>query len=608
MPPTREHPHTREEWDAIRPLFTKLYKTEGKKLSEVIEILGEKGFHAKEVHYKRRIYTWGLNKNRREWDMVIAAFIIRQRQSVGMDTMLRIRDEIITLADVQRYWKRKPYGPKDSPYFGFPEVFSEVIQYWPPALSLRSALPPPEVSFAELNQVDQDNECLYADERALMDLDGDEPCDKDGIFLPTLISGTSAKVPSTTHATVHAAQETFNFYANVYTRVGVERYREESTYALDLDNFSCTLVAHLLQRSLRPRRLQVGTSPTTPELKPMPAKWFLNVLYDNPPVLLPYLLLGLVHGITGLSIEEAAEVWRAEAGELLASIRRILGSATNSSSYSLLRMLEVLDVDNVRPFSDTISDLMPDVFKSMAIGDETILAAQLFLTLGQISKVNKSHKAAHMYLSKADRVLRLGFNRSEVTSDEDRTLTSGLHCRYYLRWLDSLPFAPAPAAAQAETIDQQALRFKIEEELHVTIVSCWHQVLKETLEELKRLKKIEKERKKGERLRKLLVILIEKDEKLKELPKILKEEKELRKLQEFLNEEEELLKKVQEILEGEELKMVRESLKREEEELKKLQENLKDYQALCDELMKFQYGELERGHQGAATGMDACPE
>lgn len=46
MAAKRSHPHTRKEWEEIRPKFTHLYQTQGKKLSEVVGLLAEQGFHA----------------------------------------------------------------------------------------------------------------------------------------------------------------------------------------------------------------------------------------------------------------------------------------------------------------------------------------------------------------------------------------------------------------------------------------------------------------------------------------------------------------------------------------------------------------------------------
>jgi hypothetical protein len=43
----RQFPHTPREYEEIRPLFTKLYQVQKKKLREIVEILGSQGFHAR---------------------------------------------------------------------------------------------------------------------------------------------------------------------------------------------------------------------------------------------------------------------------------------------------------------------------------------------------------------------------------------------------------------------------------------------------------------------------------------------------------------------------------------------------------------------------------
>lgn len=45
-PRTRHHPHSRQQWAGIRPRFTRLYLDEGRKLSEVVQILSAEGFNA----------------------------------------------------------------------------------------------------------------------------------------------------------------------------------------------------------------------------------------------------------------------------------------------------------------------------------------------------------------------------------------------------------------------------------------------------------------------------------------------------------------------------------------------------------------------------------
>ncbi|KAL1985334.1 hypothetical protein VTN96DRAFT_8012 [Rasamsonia emersonii] len=52
------------EWHEQRPRITKLYRTEGRTLSEVQEIMRTKhNFFATERQYKRKIKAWHLEKN-----------------------------------------------------------------------------------------------------------------------------------------------------------------------------------------------------------------------------------------------------------------------------------------------------------------------------------------------------------------------------------------------------------------------------------------------------------------------------------------------------------------------------------------------------------------
>ncbi|KAK4939150.1 hypothetical protein LTR10_020545 [Elasticomyces elasticus] len=115
MPRSRNHPHSRQEWEAIRPIFTRLYKVEDKKLSDVMEILAtEHGFRARELHYKRRIFTWGLDKKKKLSEMAFAARVIQDRRSLGKDTRIQIRGDTVSQEDVRRYWRRKSWKAENS--------------------------------------------------------------------------------------------------------------------------------------------------------------------------------------------------------------------------------------------------------------------------------------------------------------------------------------------------------------------------------------------------------------------------------------------------------------------------------------------------------------
>ncbi|KAH8168979.1 clr5 domain-containing protein [Sarocladium implicatum] len=56
--------HTAGEWEAIRPIFTQLYLTDGRRLTDVSRILrDDHGFHATDKQFKDRIRKWKLRKN-----------------------------------------------------------------------------------------------------------------------------------------------------------------------------------------------------------------------------------------------------------------------------------------------------------------------------------------------------------------------------------------------------------------------------------------------------------------------------------------------------------------------------------------------------------------
>ncbi|KIW96853.1 uncharacterized protein Z519_02244 [Cladophialophora bantiana CBS 173.52] len=110
MGPRRQfHPHTRTEWEEIRPTFTDLYQNQRKKFPEVVEIVGQQGFHARECHYKTYIKKWRLDKKNQQSDMIFAFQKLRERQ--GMDTTFLIRGQLRSRENVEHYWKRTRLNP-----------------------------------------------------------------------------------------------------------------------------------------------------------------------------------------------------------------------------------------------------------------------------------------------------------------------------------------------------------------------------------------------------------------------------------------------------------------------------------------------------------------
>ncbi|KIX93642.1 uncharacterized protein Z520_10548 [Fonsecaea multimorphosa CBS 102226] len=108
-PRKRNHVCKRRKWEEIRPIFTELYHFQKKKLSDIVEILGEQGFHAKEHHYKTQIRKWRLDKKNKQSDMIFALQKLRQRQ--GKDTAFLIRGQARSSEEVEHYWKRSRDDP-----------------------------------------------------------------------------------------------------------------------------------------------------------------------------------------------------------------------------------------------------------------------------------------------------------------------------------------------------------------------------------------------------------------------------------------------------------------------------------------------------------------
>lgn len=363
--------------------------------------------------------------------MVFAALIIEQRRSLGKDPMLRIRDETITPADVQKYWKRKPYRPEDSPYF---PGNSQGIQPSTPAVSPTSsiypALPHPGASYPGLHCVDMDNEDLDFGESAIVGLGEDVPFPQasqtytdtnlqyfcgDTLLCPSECGldwhTQSQSVPPLWIPAVHSQQETFIFYANEYMRAGVEAYKNKDTVLVQTEDLSSRIIAQYLQGRIQFPRGKRELSMFEPDVPLQLENFISTALNSTYPLLLPHLLWGLVNP-TKRRLDTSTEVRRPEMRDLLALIRSIPKSRTKPGAYLLIRILETLDVDNVSPFLNTVSDLMSAIFKATAVGDDTILAAHLYEALGEISTIDRSCRTALDYFSKAGAALIRATNTS----------------------------------------------------------------------------------------------------------------------------------------------------------------------------------------------------
>jgi tetratricopeptide (TPR) repeat protein len=104
--------YTSEEWRRHRPLITQLYFEEGRTLKDVAEYLKrEFDFAPTERMYKSRLHTWGLDKKKKEHEMLDLVRQGLQQKGDDKDKVFLVRGRQVTLADALHYFNRK--GVKD---------------------------------------------------------------------------------------------------------------------------------------------------------------------------------------------------------------------------------------------------------------------------------------------------------------------------------------------------------------------------------------------------------------------------------------------------------------------------------------------------------------
>ncbi|KIW79577.1 hypothetical protein Z517_06189 [Fonsecaea pedrosoi CBS 271.37] len=104
--------YTSEEWRRHRPLITQLYFEEGRTLKDVAEYLKrEYDFAPTERMYKSRLHTWGLDKKKKEHEMLDLVRQGLQQKGDDKDKVFLVRGRQVTLADALHYFNRK--GIKD---------------------------------------------------------------------------------------------------------------------------------------------------------------------------------------------------------------------------------------------------------------------------------------------------------------------------------------------------------------------------------------------------------------------------------------------------------------------------------------------------------------
>ncbi|KIX09069.1 uncharacterized protein Z518_00147 [Rhinocladiella mackenziei CBS 650.93] len=104
--------YTTDEWRRHRPLITQLYFEEGRTLKDVAEYLKrEFDFAPTERMYKSRLHTWGLDKKKKEHEMLDLVRQGLQAKGDDKDKVFLVRGRQVTLADALHYFNRK--GIKD---------------------------------------------------------------------------------------------------------------------------------------------------------------------------------------------------------------------------------------------------------------------------------------------------------------------------------------------------------------------------------------------------------------------------------------------------------------------------------------------------------------
>ncbi|ETI21437.1 hypothetical protein G647_07784 [Cladophialophora carrionii CBS 160.54] len=107
IPRTRARAYSEDQWGQKKALFSRLYRDKGKSLRDVQAILAEEyGFHPAVAMLKTRIQKWGLDRKKKQPDMLYALRIVLERQALRKDTSFVIRDRVVKSDDIKRY-KRK---------------------------------------------------------------------------------------------------------------------------------------------------------------------------------------------------------------------------------------------------------------------------------------------------------------------------------------------------------------------------------------------------------------------------------------------------------------------------------------------------------------------
>ncbi|ETI19309.1 hypothetical protein G647_09141 [Cladophialophora carrionii CBS 160.54] len=139
------YPDAAAGWQPHRATITRLYRDEGRSLTEVMVIMAEEyGLKATTKMYKSRIARWGLDKKNKRHEVKEILWQRASRRSLGKKSEFVLRGRNVDIADLERYARRAGLAlyPDHRPPTE-PAVGHDLICYTPPPSPLSLDLNPP---------------------------------------------------------------------------------------------------------------------------------------------------------------------------------------------------------------------------------------------------------------------------------------------------------------------------------------------------------------------------------------------------------------------------------------------------------------------------------
>ncbi|KIM99676.1 hypothetical protein OIDMADRAFT_55587 [Oidiodendron maius Zn] len=106
--PSSQPNHYANSFNRYRPIITRLYITENRKLSTVMAIMEKQHeFYATQRNYKKHFKAWKLSKNMRTDDMMHLARIKAKRDAVDKATKFTVYDTKVDSSKINRFIQRQ---------------------------------------------------------------------------------------------------------------------------------------------------------------------------------------------------------------------------------------------------------------------------------------------------------------------------------------------------------------------------------------------------------------------------------------------------------------------------------------------------------------------